>query len=421
MSGNSSAAFHEQFLDCVHCGLCLSACPTYRELGTEMDSPRGRIYLMKALSEGAAVLTPDIARHLDLCLGCRACETACPSGVRYGQLIESARSFVEQRHRRPLLDRWRRAAIAAVFPHPARLRMLFAPLRLLERIGITALLRRVSTHAAMLPQLNDLEPVRELTPAQGPERSRVDLLTGCVAQVMFAGTNAASVRVLARNGCRVSAPAAQVCCGALYLHAGKRDEALACARRNLDAFSPDADAIIANAAGCGAMLKEYGELLADDPVYAARARDFSSRVRDITEFLDTLPLVAPDRALPARVTYHDACHLAHGQGIRDAPRRLLRQIPGLELVELRDADTCCGSAGSYSLTEPAMSRRLAERKVANIRDTGASCVAVANPGCVLQIQAALRRAGQSIRVRHPIELLDEAYANASAKTQRPSA
>lgn len=415
MSDHSSAAFRfapqEKFLDCVHCGLCLSACPTYRELGTEMDSPRGRIYLMKALEEGTSVLTPDIARHLDLCLGCRACETACPSGVRYGELIESARSFVEQHHHRSLVDRWRRAAITTVFPHPQRLRLLFGPLRLLERVGILALLRSVSTHAAMLPPLGDLAPVKELTPARGPERSRVDLLTGCVAQVMFAGTNAASVRVLARNGCRVSAPAAQVCCGALYLHAGKHQEALRCARRNLDVFAADADAIIANAAGCGAMLKQYGELLADDPLYAARARSFSSRVRDITEFLADLPLVPPVGGLSARVTYHDACHLVHGQGVREAPRRLLRQIPGLELVELRDADTCCGSAGSYSLTEPAMARRLAERKVANIRATGASCVAAANPGCVLQIHAALQRAGLPIRVRHPVELLDEAYGD----------
>ncbi len=413
MTAPTAAGFHEKFLDCVHCGLCLSACPTYRELGTEMDSPRGRIYLMRALEEGTAALTPDIARHLDLCLGCRACETACPSGVRYGELIETARDFVERHHRRPLADRWRRAAITAVFPHPARLRLLFRPLQLLERGGILPLLRRVSARVAMLPRLNGLGPVMELTPARGPERSRVDLLTGCVAQVMFAETNAATVRVLTRNGCRVSAPAAQVCCGALYLHAGRREKALACARRNLDVFSPTADVIIANAAGCGAMLKQYGDLLADDPVYGERARQFSRRVRDVTEFLDSLPLVPPDGSLRARVTYHDACHLAHGQAVRDAPRRLLRQIPGLELVELRDADTCCGSAGSYSLTEPAMARRLAERKAATIRETGANYVAAANPGCVLQIQAALRRAGLPIPVRHPIELLDEAYGGAA--------
>jgi glycolate oxidase iron-sulfur subunit len=252
-------------------------------------------------------------------------------------------------------------------------------------------------------------PLPEVVAAQGIQRHRVGFLAGCVAQVLFSRINNVTVRVLAQNGCTVVTPPAQVCCGALYLHGGNRAEALECARRNLEAFPADLDAIIINAAGCGAMMKEYGDLLADDPAYAERARAFSAKVRDVTEFLAALPLVPPRGAIRARVAYHDACHLAHAQGVREAPRQLLRQIRGIELVELADADTCCGSAGSYNLTEPAMARRLAERKVANIRATGATCVAAANPGCILQIQAGLRRAGLSTRVVHPIELLDQAY------------
>jgi glycolate oxidase iron-sulfur subunit len=387
----------------------LPACPTYRELGTEMDSPRGRIYLMKALEDGSVGMTPDIARHLDLCLGCRACETACPSGVRYGNLVEAARSFVEEHHRRPAFDRWRRALITWVFPHPQRLRMALRPLLVLERLGILELLRRAWPLVSMLPQLEGPVLLPEVVPAQGTERGRVGFLTGCVAQVLCSRINGATVRVLAQNGCTVITPPAQPCCGALYLHAGKRAAALECARRNLEAFPVDLDAIIVNAAGCGAMMKEYGDLLADDPAYAERARAFSAKVRDVTEFLATLPLAPPRGAIRARVAYHDACHLAHAQGVREAPRQLLRQIRGIELVELADADTCCGSAGSYNLTEPVMARRLAERKVANIRATGATCVAAANPGCILQIQAGLRRAELSTRVLHPIELLDQAY------------
>jgi len=406
-------AEYDRFLDCVHCGLCLSACPTYLELGTEMDSPRGRIYLMRALEDGALDCTPDVARHLDLCLGCRACETACPSGVRYGELIESARPFVETNHRRPFADRVRRRLITWAFPRPQRLRKLLAPLRLLERVGVLGLVRRVSATAAMLPRLGSWEPLPERTAAVGPERRRVGFVAGCVAQVLFARTNHATARVLARNGCAVLTPARQGCCGALYLHAGARDEARACARHNIDVFGADLDAIVVNAAGCGAVLKQYGELLADDPAYAARARAFSAHVRDVTEYLAALPLAPPRGRLEARVTYHDACHLVHGQGVREAPRTVLRCIPGVELVELADSDLCCGSAGSYNLTEPEMARRLGARKAATVRATGATCVAAANPGCVMQIQAALDRAGVAVTVRHPVELLDEAYGDAA--------
>ena len=406
----------EKFLDCVHCGLCLSACPTYVELGTEMDSPRGRIHLMKALEAGELPVTADVARHLDLCLGCRACETACPSGVRYGELIESARSFVEAKYERPLADRLRRRLVTLVFPRPQLLRALLLPLRLLELIGVLPALRRVSGLVDMLPTLRRWDPLPEVAEPRAAARQHVALLAGCVAQVLFAETNRATVRVLTRNGCRVTTPPAQTCCGALYLHAGARREALACARRNLDVFPTELDCIIVNAAGCGAMLKQYGELLADDPSHAARARAFSAKVRDVTEFLAGVPLVAPRGALHARVAYHDACHLAHGQGVRDAPRQLLRQIPGLEVVELAESDTCCGSAGSYNLTEPAMAQHLGDRKAANVGATGATWVAAANPGCVMQIHASLRRAGSAATVIHPVELLDRAYLQESGDT-----
>jgi glycolate oxidase iron-sulfur subunit len=399
----------DRFLDCVHCGLCLSACPTYLELGTEMDSPRGRIYLMRGLEEGTLTMTPDVARHLDLCLGCRACETACPSGVRYGELIEGARVRVEAEHQRSSWDHLRRQVIQYVFPQPALLRALLLPLRFLELVGVLRWVRRLTPLAAMLPPLGSWEAPAEIVPAHGNEQRRIGLLAGCVAQVMFVETNRAAVRVLARNGCTVTTPRTQVCCGALYLHAGNREAARACARRNIDAFADDLENVVVTAAGCGATMKEYGALLADDPQYAEPARAFSAKVRDVTELLDALPLQAPPAVEPLRVTYHDACHLVHGQGIREAPRRLLRLIPGVELVELPESDLCCGSAGSYNLTEPAMARRLGDRKAENVRGTAAQCVAVANPGCVMQIQAALQRAGTAVVVRHPVELLDQAY------------
>src|SRR5574341_1333300 len=375
--GSSTPRFveYDKFLDCVHCGLCLSACPTYVELGTEMDSPRGRIYLIKALEDGSLQLTSDVARHLDLCLGCRACETACPSGVRYGELIESARAFVEQQHERAWWDRWRRRLITLVFARPGLLRALLVPLRFLELVGVLGRLRSMSELGAMLPALGRWEQLPEVVPAYGAERQRVSFVAGCVAQVLFAQMNRATARVLARNGCAVETPRSQACCGALHLHAGAPDEARRCARRNIDAFPTDVSAIIVNAAGCGAILKQYGALLAGDPDYAARAHAFSAKVRDVTEFLAALPLTPPRGVLPGRVTYHDACHLAHGQSVREAPRILLKQIPGLELIELTDADMCCGSAGSYNLTEPEMARRLGERKAQAIRATAATCVA----------------------------------------------
>jgi glycolate oxidase iron-sulfur subunit len=398
----------EKFLDCVHCGLCLNACPTYVELGTEMDSPRGRIFLMRQLEEGSLPLTDDVARHLDLCLGCRACETACPSGVRYGEMIEAARSYVETHHKRAWLDRLKRKLVTLVFPHARRLRLALAPLRFLETLGILGVLRGISPLAAMLPRLQRSRPLPSSNPA-ADERHRVGMLAGCVAQVMFADTNHATVRVLNRNHCTVIVPKGQVCCGALYLHAGCRERAAACARTNIECFGEDLDAILVNAAGCGAMMKEYGELLADDPLYAGRAHAFAARVKDVTEYLAERPLEAPKHPIEVTATYHDACHLAHGQGVREQPRALLKSIPGLTLVELADADMCCGSAGSYNLTEPRMAGQLGARKAERIRASGAGIIAAANPGCVMQIQASLRRAGIDAEVLHPVELLDRAY------------
>jgi len=375
-----------------------------------MDSPRGRIHLMRGVDEGRIDLTTDVVRHLDLCLGCRACETACPSGVRYGELIESARTLVATQHRRGWRDRWRRQWIQSIFPHPQALRLLLLPLRVLEVAGGLRWLRRYSKWLAMLPRLGWWEPLPVMTEASAPQRHNVTLLTGCVQQVLFAETHRATVRVLARHGCAVQAPVQQTCCGALYLHGGDREQARVCARRNIEVLGgSDVDAIIVNAAGCGAMLKEYGHLLGDDPAYADRARAFSAKVRDATEYLAGLGLQVPRGRIEARVSYQDACHLAHGQGVREAPRQLLRQIPGLELVELPESDTCCGSAGSYNLTEPDLANRLGARKTATLISTGAECVAVANPGCAMQIAYQLKRAGSVMRVAHPIELLDQAY------------
>ena len=398
-----------RFLDCVHCGLCLQACPTYVELGTEMDSPRGRIYLMRALNDGALAMTPEVARHLDLCLGCRACETACPSGVHYGELIEGARELVERQHRRGWFDRWQRRAIEWVFPHPARVRALLAPVRLARRVGVWPLVTKLVPLAAMIPSEGDPAPLPEIAPAEGPERHRVGVVLGCVAREMFSATNRATVRVLARNGCTVVAPSMQGCCGALSLHTGSRAAARDFARRLVDAFPDDLDAIIATAAGCGALLREYDALLKDDRVYAQRARRFRAKVRDVSEWLATLPIEPPPAVAPIRVAYHDACHLAHGQQVREQPRALLRAIPGVELVDLPEAELCCGSAGSYNLTERAMASRLQTRKVDNIVSTKAACVVAGNPGCIMQIRAGLRRRGIDIPVLHPVDVLDHAY------------
>lgn len=391
---------------CVHCGLCLDACPTYLELGTEANSPRGRIHLVRAMEDGSLGLDAEVVRHLDLCLGCRACESACPSGVRYGRIIEDARAFVRRRAPRPWRERLRRRLLLAAFPYRRRVRALIALASLARRAGLWGPLSRRLPGAELLPAPAPVPPLAPFTPAGGRERLRVGLMTGCVAGELFGGVNAAAVRQLSRAGAAVVVPAGQGCCGALHLHGGEPQAARALARRVIDAFPADLDTVVVTAAGCGSAVKEYGELLDGDPLYRARARRFAERARDVTELLDALGAVPPGQAPRRRVTYHDACHLAHAQGVRAAPRRLLAAIPNLELIELSEADVCCGSAGSYNLTEPAMARRLRERKVDHILATGAEYVVTANPGCALHIQAGLAARGSAVRVLHPVELLD---------------
>ncbi len=395
---------------CVHCGLCLDACPTYLELGTEMDSPRGRIHLAAAIEDGSLAIGPEVVRHLDFCLGCRACETACPSGVQYGKILEGAREQIEAAGTRRPLDRLRRRGLLELFPYAARLRLLTGFVNTLRVLGVWRLAERLVPAARLMPESRPVEPLRS-TAARGAERGRVALLAGCVAEVMQGQVNAAAVRVLSRCGIAVDVPDGQGCCGALHLHSGDVEGARRLARANIDAFDPLAESVVVTAAGCGAAMREYGDLLADDSVYAQRAAQFSARVRDVTEVADRyLPNTIEHAARSLRVCYHDACHLAHAQKVTEEPRRLLRAIPGVTFVELVESDLCCGSAGSYNLTEPEMAEALARRKVDRIVAAEVDAVAVANPGCALQISAELRRRGSSVRVAHPIELLDQALA-----------
>ena len=404
---------------CVHCGFCLATCPSYLLLGQEMASPRGRIYLMRAGVEGRVAMSETFAGHFDTCLGCMACETACPSGVRYAPLVEHTRAVIEQHHERPWPDRLFRMALFKVLPYPARLRLLALPLagvQLLRRIpGLMALLplrlRNLLTLAPEAP--SGRAETAAFTPARGEQRKSVGLVTGCVQRVFFAEVNAATVRVLAAEGCDVFAPAAQGCCGALALHAGRDDDARAFARQLIAAFESLPDQvreIVVNAAGCGSTMKTYGELLADDPEWAGRAARFASRVRDVTETLAGLPPQATRQPIQARVGYHDACHLAHAQGVRAEPRALLQTIPGLALVPLAEPDICCGSAGIFNLVQPEMAATLGHRKAAHIADAGVDMVVTSNPGCILQIRAALRDAANPPQVIHVVELLDRSIS-----------
>jgi len=402
--------------DCVHCGFCLPVCPTYQLWGKETDSPRGRIYLMKVGLEGEP-LSGAMARHFDLCLGCLACVTACPSGVDYGSLLQATRQQVDRRHRRPLPERLWRRLLFALLPHPPRLRWLRSALGLYQVLGGRALLRRTGLRRLLPGRLRALEslqpaidPIEDVpldTPARGVERARVGFLSGCVQRVFFSRVNAATVRVLAAEGCRVVVPEAQGCCGALSLHAGREAEAQELARRIIDVFDrAGVDYVVANAAGCGSGLKDYPQLLRDDPAYAERARRFGTRVRDVAELITELGPVAPRHALPVVVAYHDACHLAHAQGIRSQPRELLRGIPGLELREIGDAEDCCGSAGIYNLTEPEPARELGERKARRVLAAGAQALVTSNPGCQLQIRAGLEGLGHELPLVHLVEILD---------------
>lgn len=409
---------HEKFFDCVHCGLCLPFCPTYAELGTEMDSPRGRILTLRALQEGRFDLDPEVVRHLDLCLGCRACETACPSGVQYGALIEGARPYIEQHYARPLHERLVRRAIDAIFPNPVGVRLFAWLLKLGALLGLGRLARvawlpaRLRAQFGLIPDRGRLSSAvlhERYTPV-GDQRYRVAMLSGCVMPELFGATNQATVKVLRHNGCEVLVPKSQACCGALLLHNGNKYEALALARRNIEVFSElDIDALIINASGCGAMMKEYGELLKDDPVYRERAEQLAAKMKDVSEFLAEIEPTTPTRPLNKTVAYHDACHLAHGQQVRAQPRALLATIPGLRLTELPESDWCCGSAGTYNITEPEMAERLMRRKIDNIQRTEAETVVMGNPGCLMQIRAGLQQRGLAVDAVHTVDLLAEAY------------
>ena len=403
---------------CVHCGFCLPTCPTYMLWGEEMDSPRGRIYLMKAALDGRTAITPSFVQHFDACLGCMACVTACPSGVQYGPLVERTRAQIERHHERSLGDRLFRAGLFSLVPYPGRMRVVLAPLALVggavRAFGRSALSRalpsRVRALLALAPKVSWSSlagGVAERTRAVGEKRLTVGLLTGCVQRLVFPKVNDASVHVLSAEGCDVVAPAAQGCCGALALHAGRMDEARGFARRLIEAFEASGvDRIVVNAAGCGSSMKEYGELFAGDPVWAARAHAFASRVRDISEVLSELgPPRAPRHPIKGTVAYHDACHLAHAQGVRSEPRAMLRTIPGLEIVSPAEPEICCGSAGIYNLVQPEPAGDLGTRKVGHLSALRPDFVATGNPGCMIQIAASAARQGLAWPVVHPIELV----------------
>jgi glycolate oxidase iron-sulfur subunit len=412
---------YELFLDCVHCGLCTASCPTFVETGNENDSPRGRIYLMRAVTDGRLDLTDGVRRHLELCLDCRACETACPSGVQYGKLIEPFRVEMEQtgEGQAKSADWFHRLILFGLFPYPSRMRAALMPARLAQRWGLMALAERIGLTRLLPPRLRQLvdmlpppgkaePPLPEFLPARGTRRARVALFTGCVADVMFRSTHWATARVLQENGCDVFIPRDQACCGAIHFHAGASEPARQFADTNVDAFArDDLDAIVVNVAGCGAMLKDYGHHWHD--AGQVRRAGLAGKVKDVNEFLDALGLRPPQGEIRAVATYHDACHLGHAQKIREAPRQLLAQIPGLELRDLPEGELCCGAAGTYNLTEPEMAGRLSRRKMANISKTGARLVLTANAGCLLQIGREARQQGQPLKVMHPIELLDLSY------------
>jgi glycolate oxidase iron-sulfur subunit len=411
---------------CVHCGLCLAYCPTFAELGTEMDSPRGRIFLIKSLAEGRIGLSDTTVRHLSLCLDCRACETVCPAGVPYGRLIEAAKAEIE--HRRPggIARRLFRALnFGLLLGQPVALRAAAAALRLYQASGAQALARAAGltrllpgtlpAWEALVPRVPDAAeraPLSGVRPAEGAKRARVALLTGCVQSVVFGAHNRATARVLARNGVEVVAPPHQGCCGALNAHGGDHGRALDMARRTIEAFErEEVDAVVVNTSGCGAHMKAYGALLERDPAWAARARNFAARVQDLSEFLAREPLRGPLAPVPMTVAYHDPCHVVHGQKIRREPRQLLAQIPSLSVVPLAESEWCCGSAGIYNLTEPEMADRLLRRKIDHVLASGAEAIVTSNPGCILQIEKGLRDRGSPVRVLHLVEVLDRAYGS----------
>lgn len=402
--------------DCVHCGFCLPTCPTYVLWGEEMDSPRGRIYLMKEGLEGEP-LDSSMVRHLDQCLGCMACVTACPSGVQYDKLIDAVRPQLERRVQRPRSDKLYRDLIYNLFPYPRRLRAVRGPLRAYQASRLGTLLARagvldrlpgpLQAMESLAPKLGKAQKIPPRTPAVGTRRRTVGLLMGCVQGTFFPDVNAATVRVLAAEGCEVVVPPAQSCCGALPAHGGREQQALGFAKQVIRMFErAGVETIVANAAGCGSNMKEYGHQLRDEPGWSERAEALAAKVRDITELLDELGPVAPRSPLEMTVAYQDACHLAHAQGVREQPRRLLRGVPGIELKELREAEICCGSAGTYNMLHPEPARELGERKARAVLATGADIMVTANPGCWMQVATNLARMGQRMPVAHTVQVLD---------------
>lgn len=410
---------------CVHCGFCLSTCPSYRVIGKEMDSPRGRIYLMDAINQGEIDLNTATVEHFDSCLGCLACVTTCPSGVQYDKLIVATRPQVERNYSRSLPDKLLRSLIFSLFPYPNKLRVLLAPLLVYQKLGFSKFFRATGLLKRISPQLGAMESILpevslnafvdtlpEVIPAQGEKRYRVGMILGCVQRLFFSPVNQATVRVLTANGCEVVVPKTQGCCAALPEHQGQSEQAQALARQMIDSFeNTGVDAVIINAAGCGHTLKEYGHILQDDPEYREKAKEFAGKVKDVQEFLATVGLTAellPISDKPLNIVYQDACHLLHGQKISVQPRQLLRQIPGVQLREPIDAALCCGSAGVYNMLQPEVADELGQQKVQNLLNTGADLIASANPGCTLQITKHLREQEKEISMMHPIELLDYA-------------
>jgi glycolate oxidase iron-sulfur subunit len=406
------------YRDCVHCGFCLPACPTYRVIGHEMDSPRGRIWLIRSVAEGRARAGPSFVRHMDLCLLCRACETACPSGVQFGALMEMVRSRLDRDRRYPPVERAFRHLLLRTLTDVRRLGILMGGLWLYQRLGFQKLVRLLGILRPLkrLRAMDDLLPTvpmpkslrawPQVVPAQGEPQGRVGLLMGCVQRFLFPHVHQATVRVLSTLGYEVVIPRDQTCCGSLLVHEGMRAQAQALARRTIEAFDrAGVDWVAVNAAGCGSVMKAYGELLRDDPAYADRAEAFARRVRDVAELVVRVPLDGRFRRLDLTVTYHDACHLVHAQRIRREPRDILRSVPGLRLIELPESDVCCGSAGIYNLLHPKTAEALQTQKVERIRQTGATVVVSSNPGCTLQIERGLRERGLAVRVAHLMEVL----------------
>lgn len=411
----------ERILSCVHCGLCTAACPTYTLLGDENDGPRGRIYLMRAVAQGRIPVTESVQAHLDRCLDCRACETACPSGVEYSRILEPFRLATAQVQPawKRRTDWFRQLVLLRIFPYPDRIRRALLPVRLLQRAGLYDALERMGLWdllpgrlRAMLTLVNSPVPtgpaLPAFLPAKGRRRARVAFFVGCVADAMFRHVHWATVRVLQENGCDVLVPQGQVCCGAIHYHAAEEDDAKRLADQNVRVFPVDeVDAVIVNHAGCGAMLKEYGRHWQDDRT--AGREKFAEKVRDINEFLDRLGFIPPIHSIDVTAAYHDACHLAHAQRVVAEPRRLLSQVPGLRLIPLPESNMCCGSAGSYNLFHHDLASRLGKRKLENILRTGAEVVLASNAGCLLQIEREVRRARAPVAVLHPMELLDACY------------